>query len=663
VRDPGLRFEADPAMSNLSTIAPSARRASLAIVDRMFRDSEDRVFRRTDRFFRVLLIVQWAVSVLFAIVVSPRAWEGRESHVHPHVIVALLLGGAFTLLPLVLIKRRPGHWLTRQVVAVSQMGFSCLLIDLTGGRIETHFHVFGSLAFLALYRDWRVLPTATVIVAGDHLLRGIWFPESVYGVPYATAWRSLEHAGWVLFEDIVLIGSCLVSRREMREICERQYQNQELMADLENRVWQRTQELESEVVDRASAEEELRRSEERYRSLIENSPIGIFQMTPQGRPTLVNPRLASMLGYESKAEDSSSCDPATDGAIATEERPGFFQRLSLEGEIHGFETTYAKRDGSEIQMLTNARAVRDGGGSIRCYEGTVEDITERKRAAEELERLNQQLVEASRQAGMADVATGVLHNVGNVLNSVNISTAEVRDRLENSRLVHLRKSVELLHQHGDDLPGFLTNDPRGRSLPAFLEKLADHLEEENQGLRSEMDSVSRHVEHIKQIVSMQQSYARVFGVIETCEPQVMIEDAIHLKAESLERHRIVVERQLICDRKVTADRHKVLQILVNLLGNAKHAIQEANPADRRIVIRVAAKVPDRVCISVSDTGIGISEEHLSMIFRHGFTTKKNGHGFGLHSSVLAAREMSGDLTVHSDGVGRGATFTLELPQG
>lgn len=292
-----------------------------------------------------------------------------------------------------------------------------------------------------------------------------------------------------------------------------------------------------------------------------------------------------------------------------------------------------------------------------------DSLAARSAAERRLNTTQKRLLEASRLVGMAEVANGVLHNVGNALNSLNVSTGVVCDRLGLSRLPLLRKSVALLQQHSDDLPGFLTTDPKGRALPEFLEKLAGQLEEENAGLREEMQSVSRGIEHIKQIVSTQQNYGRAFGVIETLDPREVIEDAARLTGESLARHRITLVRDFASKRPVCADRHKVLQILVNLVRNAKQAVIEADPPERRIAIRVTEAAPDRLIIAVTDTGTGIPEENLAKIFQHGFTTKKDGHGFGLHASILSAREMKGDLTVHSDGPGRGATFTLELAAG
>ena len=179
------------------------------------------IYRRTDRMFAVLMAVQWVFGIVAAVIISPRTWAGATSHMHPHIWAAVFLGGAISLPPVLFGIFRPGQTITRYVIAVAQMLTSALLIHLTGGRIETHFHVFGSLAFLAFYRDWRVLIPATVVVAADHFLRGLFFPQSVYGVLAASNWRWLEHAAWVIFEDIFLIASCIQIDSEMRQIAQR----------------------------------------------------------------------------------------------------------------------------------------------------------------------------------------------------------------------------------------------------------------------------------------------------------------------------------------------------------------------------------------------------------------------------------------------------------
>jgi signal transduction histidine kinase/CheY-like chemotaxis protein len=209
----------------------------------IYAEHEQSIYRRTDRLFAVLMLVQWVAGIVAALWISPRTWAGPISQVHVHVWAAVVLGGILALGPVVLAVRMPGAVITRHVIAVSQMLVSALLIHLTGGRIETHFHVFGSLAFLAIYRDWRVLVSATIVVAGDHFVRGYWWPQSVFGVVVADWWRWLEHAGWVIFEDTFLIVSVIYSRREMREIAHRRAQLEATNAVVEEAVRVRTAEL------------------------------------------------------------------------------------------------------------------------------------------------------------------------------------------------------------------------------------------------------------------------------------------------------------------------------------------------------------------------------------------------------------------------------------
>jgi hypothetical protein len=629
-------------------------------VEQAFDAYERRVFAQTNQLFWWLLLAQWAFALLVATVWSPRAWAGEESTIHPHLLAAIFLGGLLVLPPLLLIRGLPYHWLTRHVVAVAQVAFSALLIHLTGGRIETHFHVFGSLAFLALYRDWRVLITATLIVAVDHLLRGIWYPVSVYGVPFATAWRTLEHAGWVVFEDVVLIWACSVSRREMWEICRRDEQNRLLLDELEQRVRERTAALESEVQHHQRTAADLRTSEERYRTLVDNAPIGIFKVTRAGDVRFANPYLLRAMGVAPDA-DLAQLNLADGRVLAREERERLWIRLEAEREVRGFETIYTRPDGTRLEVLINARLTSQPAAALAVCEGTVEDISAQKRAQRDLEHVHQQLVVASRQAGMADVATGVLHNVGNVLTSVNVTIHDVLERLRGSRISILHRVVEMLQRERDRLGTFFTDDPNGRRFPEFLAKLDTHLTEENTQLRADVESLVRHFAHIREVIVTQQSASRLFGVAENLPAAQLVEDALKLTADSLRRHEITLVRAVTEVATVKADRHKVLQILVNLLKNAKDAVLSARIENPCITVRVAPATSTHVAIVVEDNGVGIAPENLARIFAHGFTTKTDGHGFGLHSCVLAARDMSGDLAVASDGPGRGARFTLTLP--
>jgi len=285
----------------------------------------------------------------------------------------------------------------------------------------------------------------------------------------------------------------------------------------------------------------------------------------------------------------------------------------------------------------------------------------RKQTQRELETVHQQLVVASRQAGMADVATGVLHNIGNVLTSVNITLQDLAEKLRQSRVNILRRLVEKLDAERPRLATYLTEDPAGRQVPDFLGKLEARLQEENQLYRADVESLVRHFSHVREIISTQQSAARLFGMTESLGADQLFEDALKLSAESFKRHALELRREFVPGAAVAGDRHKILQILVNLVKNAKDAVMASHRPDRRIIVRVAPAGDGHLALSVEDNGLGIAPEHLGRIFQHGFTTKKNGHGFGLHSCVLAAREMQGDLAVASPGVGLGAIFTLTLP--
>lgn len=290
------------------------------------------------------------------------------------------------------------------------------------------------------------------------------------------------------------------------------------------------------------------------------------------------------------------------------------------------------------------------------------EIAERERAEKELQQLHGQLLDASRQAGMAEVATGVLHNVGNVLNSVNVSATLVAEKLSVHRLNNLVRTATLLREQNGNIGEFLTTDPKGQLIPGYLTDLSRHLVSERQEALSELDLLSKNIEHIKEIVSMQQNYARVAGVVEQLPPESLVEDALKMTISSLHRHHVEVIRDYEhgCP-PVVVERHKTLQILVNLIRNSKHAMDDASPPTKLLTLRIRKNAAGFAVITIVDNGIGISENNLTKIFSHGFTTRKDGHGFGLHSAALAAQQMGGRLSAHSDGPGRGASFALELP--
>jgi signal transduction histidine kinase len=314
------------------------------------------------------------------------------------------------------------------------------------------------------------------------------------------------------------------------------------------------------------------------------------------------------------------------------------------------------------QVRQRTRQLHEEIEQHECTEANLEaEIAERKRMEIEVGKTHQELLAASRQAGMAEVATGVLHNVGNVLNSVNVSATIIADQLKSSKVSGLGKAVALMQEHAADLGAFIAADPRGKQLPIYLGQLTEHLGAEQDTQLKELELLRKNIEHIKDIVAVQQSYATVSGVTETVDLSGLVDDALRMNAGSLERHDVQVVRNYQDLEPIQVDKHKVLQILVNLIRNAKFACDESNAKNKEIRLRLARNGDGRIKIEVKDNGVGIPKENLTRIFAHGFTTRRQGHGFGLHSGALAAKEMGGKLHVHSDGPGLGATFTLELP--
>jgi PAS domain S-box-containing protein len=318
-------------------------------------------------------------------------------------------------------------------------------------------------------------------------------------------------------------------------------------------------------------------------------------------------------------------------------------------------------DGRAGWVESTKLPLRTADGTIIGTCALTYDVTDRQRLAADLEATRGKLISASRIAGMAEVATGVLHNVGNVLTSLNVSANVLSSGLRYSKSDSVGKLAQLLEEHRHDLGAFLTSDPKGRRVPEFIESLSQHLIEERDRMVNELTALQQNIDHIKEIVSMQQSYATMAGVVEPLEPALLVEDALRMNAAALMRHSVAVVREFHPVPRVRVERSKVLQILVNLIRNAKYAVDDAGGADKVVTIRICEATPGRVQIKVIDNGIGIPPENLERIFQHGFTTRSEGHGFGLHSARQAAAAMDASIEVESEGVGKGATFTLDLP--
>jgi PAS domain S-box-containing protein len=416
-----------------------------------------------------------------------------------------------------------------------------------------------------------------------------------------------------------------------------------------------------DITQRKRAEADLHYERNLLRALMDNADDRIYFKDTASRIIRSSTSMARLFGFQLAEELIGKHDG--DFFSGEHARAAFEdeQKIIRTGEpvIDKMERE-TWQDGRETWALSNKMPFRNLQGEIIGTMGISKDITGIKTAEAKLEEMHKQLMEASRQAGMAEVATSVLHNVGNVLNSVNVSSSMIADKLRNSKIPNVGRAVALLRAHQNDLTNFFANDPKGRPVPDYLTNLAAHLEKERDDLLKEVSSLVSNIEHIKEIVAMQQSYAKTSGVLESLKMVDLVEDAIRMNNGAMNRHKVKVVRDFAEVPPVLTEKHKVLQILVNLIRNAKYACDDSGRDDKQINLRVADG-GGSVKISVSDNGVGIPPENLTRIFGHGFTTRKEGHGFGLHSGALAAKELGGTLAAFSDGLGHGATFTLELP--
>ena len=316
--------------------------------------------------------------------------------------------------------------------------------------------------------------------------------------------------------------------------------------------------------------------------------------------------------------------------------------------------------------IERAWAALEGRVAARTQElaHTVEElecqIQERKRTEVQKDELHRKLVDASRRAGMAELATGVLHNVGNVLNSVNVSANILRQRLSDSRADSVGRVAALMHDHAADLGAFLTTSPQGRLLPGYIDQLAAQLAREKHQALDEVTNLSSRIDHLKEIVDRQQNYARSAGVTVRIDLSKLVSEVLDMQREALQNGRITTSIEVEGDELCEVDHSRVLQILMNLIANSRHAIRDTGRAEGKIAIRIA-RLDDAIRVAVIDDGVGIPAADLERIFGHGFTTRADGHGFGLHHSANAATEMGGRLWAESAGPGQGATFTFELP--
>ncbi|WP_198316739.1 ATP-binding protein [Cystobacter fuscus] len=422
--------------------------------------------------------------------------------------------------------------------------------------------------------------------------------------------------------------------------------------------WMHASALDQARVSREQALRTLHESEHKLRTLIENTDDLVCSMDMQGRIIIANSAMRdycrARFGREiHPGESLLSDDPQH------RQMEHILQRV-LHGQSVRLEDGSLESNPPKVLEIS-VKPVLGEDGQMVGVTLFGRDVTERREAEHKLTEMHRSLVDVSRQAGMAEVVTGLLHNVGNTLNSINVSVHLVTERIRASRVGSMVRAAELIHTHREALGRFLEQDPRGQQLPSYMLALSRQLVEEQQALLAEQRTLTDALDHVKSIIGMQQEHARVSAPVELVKVSQLIDDALRLHAVSFQRSGIDIRREYEQIPPILLDRHKLLQILLNLLSNARHALLDSERDDKRITIRLAALPDDRVRIQVSDNGQGISPEHLTRMFTQGFTTKKDGHGFGLHISALAAIEMAGTLSCESEGPGLGATFTIDLP--
>lgn len=580
--------------------------------------------------FALLMAIQWVAGIIAAYWISPLTWAGTTSQTHLHVWAALILGGAISSLPIMLAVTQPGRVSTRYTVAVGQMLMGALLIHLTGGRIETHFHVFGSLAFLSFYRDWRVLVPATLVVAADHFLRGVFWPQSVYGVITASEWRWLEHAGWVLFEDTFLLIAIRRSISEMWNIAGRTAESENLNEELERRVVERTRQLEAancglekEVAERKLADKALRDSEARYRMLFESNPFPMWVYDLETLSFLaINEAAVHCYGYSRKeflAMTIKDIRPA-------EDIPALLENVSkvFTGRDEAGAWRHQKKGGQIIDVEITSYPLSFAGRRAELV--LASDITMRKQTEEALRRSEEQLRQAQKMEAVGKLAGGVAHDFNNLLTVINGHTSLSLRRLKpDDPLYHKLETIQAAGERAASLT---------RQLLAFSRK-------------------------------------------QIMQPKVLDLNHVIFETNKMLQRLIGEDIDLFIGLmpdlgKIKADPGQIEQVLMNLSVNARDAMPKGGKLtiethnldiDEEYSKRHISVRPGRyVMLAVSDTGCGMDAATQARIFEPFFTTKEVGRGTGLGLSTVygIVKQSGGNVWVYSE-VGKGTTFKIYLP--
>jgi PAS domain S-box-containing protein len=601
----------------------------------LFEENLWRLQRRADAVFVWLTLAQWAVAIAMAICLSPRSWSGSRSSLHLHVYLAVFMGAALSIPVLLLVRFRRGAPVTRVVIAVATGLWSALLIHLSGGRIETHFYIFGSLAFISFYRDWRLLLVATVIVAADHLGGVLYWGRGMYGLADPGLWRFAEHVGWVVFENVVLFMLTFQTRNEMTLLAERQAAMEEGQESIEQAVTRRTT--------------ELVRSREQYRRLVENTRAIPWEYNiAEQRLTYMAPQAAALLGC---APGQVTDQEVWMNAVVEEDRERLFSSLPR-----------AMSEGVDVELEYR---VRHTDGTIRWLHsliGGAERDPARVRGfyfdVSDRHALETELQQAQKLESVGRLASGIAHEINTPIqfvgDSVHFASGAYDDLLKVVKCYRALGQACAIGGEHEELIAAIDRAEEDADLDYLEENLPKAMSRALEGL----ERVAGLVRSMKEFAHPEQHDQTFADLNHALNTTLTI-------ARNEYKYVADVETDLGELPHVLCHVSQLNQVFLNLIVNAAHAISDvAAQTGQRGRIKIRTRLVDgHAQVSIEDTGPGIPEAIRGKIFDPFFTTKAVGKGTGQGLAIahnVVVDKHHGTLLVESE-VGRGTTFHVRVP--
>lgn len=597
------------------------------------------IYRRTDRLFAGLLHFEWLVAIAGSIWLTPRVWSGSESQIHVHVWASLILGSVIIVFPVLLALFYPGRTVTRHSIGIAQMLMGALWIHISGGRIETHFYIFGSLAFLAFYRDWHVLVSASAVVALDHLLRGLFWPQSVFGVVATSPWRWLEHAGWVVFENVFLIQSCLQSRKEMDSDAHRQAELEATQSRIEQTVITRTAELSQ------SHEENERLLKAVSSALIWLNKDGIVQRWNLAAESILGLSAAATVGQPFWDCRIAWRDPLSTSRI--------LDCLKASRPVHLDDLWVTNAQGQDRAFSLIAHPIIEGDGANSGLLLLGRDVTEHKTLEEELRR-------AQKLESVGQLAAGIAHEINTPIQYVGDNIGFLRNAFADICGVVVKQEELRTRLKWGTLDDSVMNDVEQTVASADLTFLIDEVP---RAIEQTLEGIGR----VAKIVRAMKEFSHPGA-----------EGKVASNLNSLIENTITVARnewKYVADLTTDFDESLPLipcfagefnQVILNLIVNAAHAIGDRTNVDasQKGLITISTRsLADRAEIRVKDNGTGIPERVRGRVFDPFFTTKPVGKGTGQGLAIAHAaivKKHNGQLSFETE-MGQGTTFIIQLP--